>query len=133
MQQRFEAGDVAQLEVLQAELELAKSLADYETTEQAQRAADVTLAALLNRNLEESFSLQGELDNVPPTPTLQGVTDRAMQSNGDLRKTAQDLRIETQIEPRIRRGSQTLTFGRQRNSPPDWVGAKGEFSGRCRL
>jgi len=132
VQQRFEAGDVAQLEVLQAELELAKSSADYETTEQAQRAADVTLSALLNRNLEEPFSLQGELDNVPSTPTLQVVTDRAMQSNGDLLKTAQDLRIEqrrlalanSQKIPNL-----DLSAGSDFNSPPDFrVGAKGGIS-----
>lgn len=132
VQQRFEAGDVAQLEVLQAELELAKSLADYETTEQAQRAADVTLAALLNRNLEESFSLRGELDNVPPTPTLQGVTDRAMQSNGDLRKTAQDLRIEErrlELANSQRIPNLDLSAGSDFNSPPDFrVGAKGGIS-----
>ena len=44
-QQRFEAGDVAQLEVLQAEVELARASADYETTAQAQRSAEVGLAA----------------------------------------------------------------------------------------
>ncbi len=132
VQQRFEAGDVAQLEVLQAELELAKSLADYETTQQAQRAADVTLAALLNRNLEEPFSLLGQLDNVPSTPTLQEVTDRAMQSNGDLRKTAQDLRIE---ERRLALANSQkipnldLSAGSDFNSPPDFrVGAKGGIS-----
>src|SRR4029453_17266720 len=36
-QQRFEAGEVAQLEVLQAEVEVARSSADFETTAQAQR------------------------------------------------------------------------------------------------
>jgi outer membrane protein, heavy metal efflux system len=132
VQQRFEAGDVAQLEVLQAELEFAKSAADYETTQQAQRAADVTLAALLNRNLEEPFSLQGQLDNVPPTPTLQEVTDRAMQSNGDLLKTVQDLRIE---ERRLALANSQkipnldLSAGSDFNSPPDFrVGAKGGIS-----
>jgi cobalt-zinc-cadmium efflux system outer membrane protein len=132
VQQRFEAGDVAQLEVLQAELELAKSSADYETTEQAQRAADVTLAALLNRNLEEPFSLQGQLDNVPPSPTLQSVTDHAMQSNGDLLKTAQDLRTEerrlvlanSQKIPNL-----DLSAGSDFNSPNEFrVGGKGGIS-----
>ncbi|HEX3319777.1 MAG TPA: TolC family protein, partial [Terriglobales bacterium] len=53
VQQRYDVGDVAELEVVQAEVELARSTADYETTAAAQRAADVTLAALLNRNLEQ--------------------------------------------------------------------------------
>jgi cobalt-zinc-cadmium efflux system outer membrane protein len=132
VQQRFEAGDVAQLEVLQAEVELARSSADYETTEQAQKAADVTLAALLNRNLEETFSLQGQLDGIPPTPTLPDVTSRAMQSNGDLLKTAQDLRTEERrlaLANAQKIPNLDLSGGSDFNSPGEFrVGAKGGIS-----
>ena len=132
VEQRFEAGDVAQLEVLQAEVELARSSADYETTEQTQKAADVTLAALLNRNLEESFSLQGQLDGIPPTPALKEVTDRAMQSNGDLLKSAQDLRTEERrlaLAKAQKIPNLDLSAGSDFNSPPDFrVGAKGGIS-----
>jgi cobalt-zinc-cadmium efflux system outer membrane protein len=131
-QQRFEAGDVAQLEVLQAEVELARSNADYETTAQAQRAADVALAALLNRSFEGSLTLQGQLEDIPPTPMLKAVTDQAMQTSGDLLKTAQDLRIEErqlELAKAQRIPNLDLSGGGDFNSPPDFrVGAKGGIS-----
>ena len=128
-QQRFEAGDVAQLEVLQAEVEVARSSADYETTAQAQRTADVALAALLNRSLESPQALGGQLGDIPPAPTLQTVTEQATQTNGDLLKAAQDLKTEerrlslakAQAIPNV-----DLSAGSDFNSPPDFrVGAKG--------
>jgi outer membrane protein, heavy metal efflux system len=131
-QQRFEAGDVAQLEVLQAEVELARSNADYETTAQAQRAADVALAALLNRSFEGSLTLQGQLEDIPPTPMLRAVTDQAMQTSGDLLKTAQDLRTEErqlELAKAQRIPNLDLSGGSDFNSPPDFrVGAKGGIS-----
>jgi len=128
-QQRYEAGDVAQLEVLQADVEVARTSADYETTAQAQRSADVALAALLNRNLEAPLSLQAQLQEIPPEPTLPTVTEQAMASSGDLLKTAQDLKTEerrldlakAQKIPNI-----DLSGGTDFNSPPDFrVGGKG--------
>jgi outer membrane protein, heavy metal efflux system len=131
-QQRFEAGDVAQLEVLQAEVELARSSADYETTAQAQRGADVALAALLNRGLEGSLSLQGQLLDIPPVPTLQAVTDQATQTSGDLLKTAQDLKTEErrlELAKAQRVPNVDLSGGSDFNSPPDFrVGGKGGIS-----
>jgi len=128
-QQRFEAGDVAQLEVSQAEVELARSAADYETTAQAERAADVALAALLNRNLQERLTLQGQLQEIPPAPTLEAVTDQAMQTSGDLLKTAQDLKSEERrlaLAKAQRIPNLDLSGGADFNSPPDFrVGAKG--------
>jgi outer membrane protein, heavy metal efflux system len=129
VQQRFEAGDVAQLEVLQAEVELARSSADYETTAQAQRAADVTLAALLNRSLESSLTLQGQMQDIPSAPSLQTVTEQALQTNGNLLKTAQDFQTEerrlalakSQKIPNV-----DLSGGSDFNSPPDFrIGGKG--------
>src|SRR5262249_12261467 len=39
VQARYQAGDVAQLDVIQAEVEVAKATTDYETAAQAQRSA----------------------------------------------------------------------------------------------
>lgn len=129
VQQRYDLGDVAQLEVLQADVELARSNADYETTLQAQRAADVTLAALLNRKIDEQLSLAGRIEDVPAAPTLEGVTTEAMQSSADLLKTAQDLRTEESrlaLAKSQRIPNLDLTAGTDFNSPPDFrVGGKG--------
>lgn len=128
-QQRYEAGDVAQLEVLQADVEVARASADYETMAQGQRAAEVALAALLNRDLGTPIPLQAQLQEIPPEPTLQSVTEQAMSSSGDLLKTTQDLRTEerrldlakAQKIPNI-----DLSGGADFNSPPDFrVGGKG--------
>jgi outer membrane protein, heavy metal efflux system len=131
-QQRFEAGDVAQLEVLQAEVELARASADYETIAQAQRSAQVSLAALLNRSFEDPLALEGELETVPKVATLNAVIDQAMQTNSDLRKTSQDLNIEErqlELAKSQRVPNVTLSAGVDFNSPPDFrYGGKGGLS-----
>jgi cobalt-zinc-cadmium efflux system outer membrane protein len=129
VQQRYEAGDVAQLEVLQADVELARSTADYETTAQAQRAADVTLAALLNRKIDEPVAVSGHVEEVPPPPTLDNVMTQALQSSTDLLKTAQELNTEERrlaLAKSQRIPNLDLTVGADFNSPPDFrVGGKG--------
>jgi outer membrane protein, heavy metal efflux system len=131
-QQRFEAGDVAQLEALQAEVELAKVAADYETTAQAQRAAEVGLAALLNRNLEEHLLLQGELENVPNVAPLNSIIDQALLTNSELLKTSQDLNVEErqlELAKSQRVPNLGLSAGVDFNSPPDFrYGGKGGLS-----
>jgi outer membrane protein, heavy metal efflux system len=129
VQQRYEVGDVAQLEVLQADVELARSNADYETTLQAQRAADVTLAALLNRKIDETLSLSGQIEDVPAAPALETVTTEAMQSSADLLKTSQDLRTEESrlsLAKSQRIPNLDLSAGADFNSPPEFrAGGKG--------
>ncbi len=129
VEQRFELGDVAQLEVLQADVELARSSADYEMTAQTERAADVTLAAILNRKIDERLSLTGRMDEVPSAPTLELATNEAMQSSADLLKTAQDLRTEAsrlELAKSQRIPNLDLTAGADFNAPGEFrVGGKG--------
>lgn len=131
-QQRFEAGDVAQLEVLQAEVEMARSTADYETAAQAQRVADVALAALINRSLESLLTLQGQLESIPPAPALKAVTDLALETSSELLKTTQDLTTEERqldLAKAQRIPNLDLSLGSDFNSPPDFrVGPKGGIS-----
>jgi cobalt-zinc-cadmium efflux system outer membrane protein len=123
---------VAQLEIVQAEVELARSSADYETTAQAQHAADVALAALLNRSFDAPFRLQGRLEDIPPAPTLKAVTDQALETSGDLLKTTQDLRTEEHqldLAKAQRIPNLDLSAGTDFNSPPDFrAGPKGGIS-----
>lgn len=129
VQQRYEAGDVAQLEVLQADVELARSNADYETTAQAERAADVTLAALLNRKIDQPLPLSGKLEEVPSVAALDAVTTQAMQSSAEVVKTTQDLVTEEKrlsLAKAQRIPNLDLTAGADFNSPPDFrTGGKG--------
>jgi cobalt-zinc-cadmium efflux system outer membrane protein len=94
VQLRFEAGDVAQLEVIQAEVELARIEADYEVAVQAQKIADAQLAALVNRPLDAPWDLQGRLGDVPGPQSLPGLTDAALRSNSGVQRTTQELQLE---------------------------------------
>jgi outer membrane protein, heavy metal efflux system len=128
-QSRFDAGDVAQLDVLQADVEAARAAADHQATVQAQRSADVLLAALLNRGLSEQLALDGNAEHLSPAAPLDTVTAQAMQSNSDLLKTAQDLRTEErrlELAKAQRIPNLDITAGTDFNSPPDFqVGPKG--------
>jgi len=132
VQARYDAGDVAELEVLQAEVELARSTADYETSAQSERAADATLAALLNHKLEEPLTLAGKLEEVPNVSTLDAITTEAMQSSADVLKTTQDLNTEKrrlELAKAQRIPNIDVTAGADFNSPPDFqTGGKGGVS-----
>lgn len=132
VQQRYDAGDVAQLDVIQADVEVAKANADYETTAQAQRSAEVLLAGLLNRPLNTPVATAARLDAVPPAPSLDAVTTQALQSNSDLQKSAQDLRTEERrlaLAKSQRIPNVDLSAGADFNSPPDFqTGGKGGIS-----
>ncbi|HEU5452296.1 MAG TPA: TolC family protein [Terriglobales bacterium] len=132
VQARFQAGDVAQLDVIQAEVEVARANADYETAAQAQRSAEVLLAGLLNRSINAPLSLSGKLDDLPASPALDAVTTQAMQSNADLQKTAQDLRTEEKrlaLAKSQRIPNLDLQPGLDFNSPPEFhEGGRGGVS-----
>lgn len=123
VQERYNAGDVAQLEVIQADVELARANADFETVAQEQRTADVQLAAMLNRPLATGVPVTGNLEEVPPAPTLEALTTQALQSNADLMKSAQDLRTEERrlaLAKSQRIPNIDLQPGLDFNSPPDF-------------
>lgn len=132
VQQRYDAGDVAQLDVIQADVEVAKANADFETTAQAQRSAEVLLAGLLNRPLNTAVAISGKLDEVPAAPALDAVIAQALQSNADLLKSAQDLKTEEKrlsLAKSQRIPNIDLQPGLDFNSPPDFhEGGRGGFS-----
>ncbi len=132
VQQRYETGDVAQLDVIQAEVEVAKATADYETTAQAQRSAEVLLAGLLNRPLNSPVVISGRLDEVPPAPTLDAIIAQALQSNADLMKSTQDLKTEEKrlaLAKSQRIPNIDLQPGLDFNSPPEFKeGGRGGFA-----
>ena len=132
VQDRYEAGDVAQLEVIQAEVEVARATADYEVTVQGQKSADAQLAALLNRPLDRAPDLLGRVDDLPHIGALPDITAMAFRSNGDLQRTAQQLAIEEQrlrLAKSARIPNVDLQAGVDLNSPPDFnVGPRGQVA-----
>lgn len=130
--QRFDAGDVAQLEVIQAEVEAARSSADYEAALQTQKVADAQLAALLNRPLDQPLSLQGRLDDLPKPETLLALNEKSMAANVDILRTTQDLATEERrltLAKALRIPNVDLQAGVDLNSPPDFnVGPRGQIA-----
>jgi outer membrane protein, heavy metal efflux system len=132
VQQRFDVGDVAELEVVQAEVELARSNAEFEIAVQEQRTADIDLAALLNRKIDAALAIAGRIEDVPVPPMLEVVTSEATQSNADLLRTSQDLKTEERrlaLAKAQRIPNFDVTAGADFNSPPDFrAGGRGGFA-----
>lgn len=132
VQQRFQAGDVAELEVIQAEVELARATADYEVSQQEQKVADAQFAALLNRPLDGILELQGKLGDVPGPLSLQALTDSTLKSNAEMRRTTQDVEIEQRrldLAKAQRIPNLDLQAGADFNSPHEFdIGARGQIA-----
>jgi outer membrane protein, heavy metal efflux system len=131
VQQRFEAGDVAQLEVIQADVEVARANADYQSASLSQRSAEVQLLALLNRKLEAPLALSGKLEEIHTTPTLDALTTLASNSNADIQRSIQQIKTEERrlaLAKAQRIPDVTLQAGTDLNSPPDFqVGPRGQI------
>lgn len=132
VQTRFQAGDVAQLELIQAEVELARATADYEVTVRSQRVADVQLTVLLNRPLDKPLELSGSIEDLPHVEGLPAITEMALRSNADVQRSNQQVAIE---ERRLRLAKSSripnidLQAGVDLNSPPDFnVGPRGQIA-----
>jgi cobalt-zinc-cadmium efflux system outer membrane protein len=130
VKQRFDAGDVAELDVISADVEATRATVDRETAEQSQRSADAALAGLLNRPLDRALDLQGALDQVPSGRTIADVTQLALQSSADIQRATQEIRTEERrlaLARAQRIPNLDLQAGVDLNSPPDFqVGARGQ-------
>lgn len=132
VQQRFEAGDVAQLEVVQADVEQALAAAGYELAVAAQRSAQAGLAALLNRAVDQPLAVSGRMEALPPAPTLATITETALRASADVLKTTQELQIEQRrlaLARAQRVPNLDLSVGTDFNSPPDFnTGGRGQIA-----
>jgi cobalt-zinc-cadmium efflux system outer membrane protein len=128
--QRFDAGDVAELDVLQADVESTRATVDRETAQQSQRSADAQLAGLLNHPVMQALSLQGSLGDIPAGRSLEEVTQFALASSADIQRRTQDVRTEERrltLAQRQRIPNLDLQAGVDLNSPPEFdVGGRGQ-------
>ena len=74
---RFGAGDVAQLEVIQAGLEVARARVDREVAEQREKVSLSQLNALLNEPAETNWELAGRLEDATSIPPMAELLARA--------------------------------------------------------
>lgn len=127
-QQRFDAGDVAQLDVMAADVEQARAQAEFETISQEVRSAEALLNALLGRNPEESLSLEGDLKYVSPVDTLASHTAKALIANSAVQQVAQDLNTEEKrliLVKASRIPNVDLQVNTAFNNPPNYRAALG--------
>jgi outer membrane protein, heavy metal efflux system len=91
--QRFEVGDVARLEVLQAELELKRRGSELQQTESETRAALVELNVLLHRNPTETLEIT-DSGAQPITVSLETLTSEAVAGHLSLLSIRQQRKTE---------------------------------------
>lgn len=130
-QDRFEAGDVAQLEVNQAELAVARAQVDARLAQQREKVAHGRLSALLNVPPSTAWTLQGSLEDPLPALELEDLTQRGYQSNSDLARLAQELRVEESRQNFLRADrvpNLELGFGSDFNSPAFRAGPRGQIA-----
>lgn len=132
-QARFEAGEVAQLEVLQAGLEMARAETGQAVAQQREKVAFSELNLLLNEPAETSWEL-GPLEELPPAVTLADLVTRAQASNSELLHLAQEQKIEQRHRSLLeaeRIPTVNLQLGTDFNSPGAGgfrVGPRGQIS-----
>lgn len=93
-QGRYELGEVARFEVLQAQLELKKAENDMKQQESEGKAALIELNSLLNHDVNSPIEVQGALEDVPGEITLDAIVQQAMSRNTELLKAQQEEKAE---------------------------------------
>jgi outer membrane protein, heavy metal efflux system len=93
-QARFQAGDVPQLEVFQADLDISQAQADYQVAQQEEKVALSDFNTLLNEPASSDWDLQTSLDVLPAPLTMSDLLARADNANPDLQKISQQEKVE---------------------------------------
>ena len=96
---RFEAGDIAQFEVLQAELGVDRATNDLNRLENTERIARAVLNQLLNRDPEAPLDQRDSLFIRPALQSAQTLISQALSQNVELRTVEQQIKTE---ESRLR-------------------------------
>jgi len=129
---RFDAGDIPQLEVMQADVEVAKADADLEVTRQEERVAFSKLSALLNESAATPWAFASALESLPTDVARNDVVQRAMVSNYDILHLQQEQNVERSKAAVLRAErlpSVEIEAGADFNSPPDFnVGPRGQLT-----
>jgi cobalt-zinc-cadmium efflux system outer membrane protein len=131
-QARFDAGDVPQLEVVQADLEAARADAELQLARQEEEVAGSRLNALLNEPKDSHWELADTLESLPAVPSLEELDARAFQSSPDLQSVRQKAAIE-QARTNLLRAERIPDFsagiGADFNNPGSYTaGLRGQFS-----
>jgi cobalt-zinc-cadmium efflux system outer membrane protein len=91
---RFDAGDIAQFEVLQANLAVDRATNDLARLDNSERIARATLNQLLNRAPDAPLDLRDSLFVKPVSISTAELIGRALATNVDLRTAEQQIATE---------------------------------------
>jgi len=126
-QARFEEGAAPRLDVLAANLGLARAESDLAMARSARTAALAGLNAVLNQPPAEAVAVVGDLAEAPPPPDFARAMALAAASNGELMAAEREAAIEARRLSLIRAErvpQPTVTFGLPMNAPGEFtVGA----------
>jgi outer membrane protein, heavy metal efflux system len=129
--ERFDAGDVPQLEVIQTELEVSRAEAEYEVARQRERVSYSQLSVLLNEPPETIWEPETPLEEMPLRMSLEELVQRAQNSNPDLQHLSQEQKVELSRKALLRAEripNLDVQFGSDFNAPPDFrAGLRGGF------
>ena len=91
---RFNTGDVAQLEVMQTGLEVSRAETDLQVARQREIVSMSELNALLNEPAKKAWELEGTLEDKIPTARLEELLSRAYLSNPELQHLGGEKKVE---------------------------------------
>jgi cobalt-zinc-cadmium efflux system outer membrane protein len=123
---RFDAGDVPQLDELQADLQVSRAQVDVEVASQQEKVALSVLNELLNEPAETLWDLSGSLEDLPVNVPLTELMSRARAANADLQHLTQQLKVEQSQRALLRAEripTPDVAIGTFLNSPPDYQSA----------
>jgi cobalt-zinc-cadmium efflux system outer membrane protein len=122
-EERFNAGDVAKLEVIQTDLEVSRAETDLQVARQREKVSLCRLNALLNEPAAKAWELTGTLEDRTPTAQLSELITRAYQSNPDLQHLGGEKKVEESRRSLLkaeRIPDLVLDAGMDFNSPRDF-------------
>lgn len=131
---RFQAGDIPELEVTQAQLESARAKANLQVAHQEEKVALSDLNALLNEPATLDWDLGAAFDALPPPVMLDDLLVRAGASNSEIARIHQESKVrqsQTSLLKADRIPNLGLEFGVDFNSPGQGgfrEGARGQVS-----
>jgi cobalt-zinc-cadmium efflux system outer membrane protein len=131
-QARFDAGEIPQLEVFQAALEVSRAEADWKVSQQEEKVAFSRFNALVNEPAEASWDLMGEFEMLPLGETMSNLISRSGAANPELLHLSQESKIEQSRQLLLRAErvpDLNLEFGLDLNSPGEFrVAPRGQVS-----
>ncbi len=123
-QARFEEGAAPKLEVLAADLALARAQAEADLARSARASALADLNAVLNQPPGQAVAVTGDLADAPPAPDFARAMQVAAASNGDLVSADREAAIEGRRQDLLkaeRVPTPTVTYGLPMNAPDEFT------------